>query len=96
MIYDMECDKCGGHTEIVCRLEEHMLQVKPGFRCICGGWISQIIGQPTVVFAREAFPKGDPRWEHATDEPVHIRDEVHLKDICQQNGNVSRYLEDKA
>jgi hypothetical protein len=48
------------------------------------------------VFAREAFPKNDPRWEHATDDGIPIRDEVHLKDVCQQNGNISRYLEDKA
>jgi predicted nucleic acid-binding Zn ribbon protein len=65
MIYQMECKNCGEQTEIVCRLEEHSFQVKPGYQCVCGGWVSQIIGVPKVVFAREAFPKNDPRWEHA-------------------------------
>jgi predicted nucleic acid-binding Zn ribbon protein len=97
MIYLMECESCGMQSEILCRLEEHTLRVKPGYSCTnCGAHVRQIIGTPKVVFAREGFPKGDPGWEHATDEPTFIRDAVHLKDVMQQNGSISRYLEDKA
>lgn len=96
MIYVMECNKCEQRTEIVCRLVEHAVKIKPGYQCVCGGYVRQVITPPTEAFAREAFPKGDPRWEHATDEPIHIRDHIHLRDICQENGNISRYLEDRA
>lgn len=96
MIYDMECGDCGHRGEIICSLADHESVVKPGMQCTCGGKMTQIITPPSEVFLREPFPKGDPRWEHATNEPVHIRDHVHLRDICEANGNISRYLEDRA
>ena len=94
MIYVMECTGCKKQVEVECKLAEHKIVVKPGFDCACGGLYQQIIVNTGTVFVREGFPKGDPRWEHVSDEPMYIRDKSHLKDVCEQNGNVSRYLED--
>jgi len=94
MIYVMECNGCGAKSTIECRMSEHERLVKPGFDCRCGGRVVQIIERSGADFVRSAFPKGDPRWEHVSNEPVYVKDKKHLKDLCEENGNTSRYLED--
>jgi len=94
VIYEMQCDKCGAVDDVQATLAQHEVLVKPGIRCSCGGMFRQIFTAVRGVFAREGFPKGDPQWEHASPDPLYIRDKVHLRDVCQEHGNVSRYLED--
>lgn len=94
MIYEMECSDCKAYTTICCSIGRHETEVKPGLPCRCGGTMRQIFTQVKAVFAREGFPKNDPRWEHASNDGVPIRDKAHLRDVCQENGNISRYLED--
>jgi predicted nucleic acid-binding Zn ribbon protein len=94
VIYELRCDKCIRSIDIHCSVAQHAELVKPGIACACGGHMSQYFSPPKIVWAREGFPKKDPRWEHVSDEPMEIRDKAHLKDICEQNGSVSRYLED--
>lgn len=95
MIYEMECEYCKHTEDVVCTLAEHALLVKPGRKCSrCSATMYQIITSVRSVFAREGFPKNDPRWEHLTDEPVQVRDKAHLRDLCEETGSRSRYLED--
>jgi predicted nucleic acid-binding Zn ribbon protein len=95
MIYEMECELCGYGADVECSLTEHNTLIKPGVVCpCCEGRMMQVLSPPKIVFAREGFPKGDPRWEHASDVPMYIRDRIHLKDVCEANGNISKYLED--
>lgn len=95
MIYDMECNSCACHSTVVCKISDHETVVKPGIPCRCGGTSFQIfLVPPRNTFMREPFPKGDPGWEHVTDEPTFIRDKGHLRGLCEENGSVSRYLED--
>lgn len=94
MIYVMECNSCDSRFDVECPLSDYNSVVKPGVSCICGGKYRHIIVPGGLRFAKEGFPKGDPGWEHVSDDPIFIRDKIHLKDICQQNGNISRFLED--
>lgn len=93
MRYDVKCEGCGDEIEVTCSLEEHEWRIKPGFKCACGALYKQVFNAPRSVFAREGFPKGDPRWEHVTPDPVYIRDKYHLRDLCQEQGAVSHFLE---
>lgn len=93
MIYEMECNSCEKRSEIVCSLAEHETLVRPGLPCSCGGRYMQVFSSGNYVFGREPFPKNDPRWEHATDFGTPISCKSQLKDICEQNGNYSQYLE---
>lgn len=92
MIYQMECDRCGKNTEMHCHLVEHETLIKPGWPCQCGGRVRQVLVNSGIAFAREAFPKGE--WEHVADDPVFIRDKAHLKDVCEEHGNISKFVED--
>jgi len=94
MIYPMRCNRCGAEMDYNCPIKDHGALVKPGISCFCGGKYKQVITGGRTILVRSPFPKGDPRWEHATPDPVYVKDKEHLKDLCEEHGNISRYLED--
>jgi hypothetical protein len=93
MIYEFRCQgKCGRLSTVGIKLEEYDI-VKRSIKC-CGKPMEREFSPPTIVFARESFPKGTEITEHCMDEPVYCKDKKQLEDICAESNSVSRYLED--
>lgn len=93
MRYEFICTKCSKTVEIGSTMKDYDWN-KAHMRCCQQQMEPVIYGGLGVAFMREGFPKGYEITEHCTDEPVYCRDKSHLKDLCEQSGTVSRYLED--
>ena len=93
MIYDFRCQgKCKRLTTVSVQLHQYE-ELKRSIKC-CGIPMEREFSPPTVVFAREGFPKGYEITEHCMDEPVYCKDKAQLKDICAETNTVSRFIED--
>lgn len=93
MIYEFRCQGPCKQLHIISVQLADYDELKRTAKC-CGLPMAREFSVPTVVFAREAFPKGMEITEHCMDEPVYCKDKEQLKDICAETNTVSRFIED--
>lgn len=93
MIYEVVCEECREHGEIRMPLRDHEKLRKGEFFCPCGGQLRQIITTGLMGFMRSPFEKG--YQEHVSPDGVNLRSERHLKDVCDENGLTSMWLENR-
>ena len=89
--YVFECIKCGERTERVAKIAELDRLKQSMYHCEC--LMRTVIQAGRGFFSRSPFDKNDI-WEHAAPDPMRFKDAAHLKDHCEENGLISRYLED--
>lgn len=93
MNYEFRCAVgCSRYTFISCKMSEYD-RVKAQQVC-CGQQMEPVIYGGQIAFLRDPFPKGYAITEHCCEEPVFCKDKAQLKDLTQENGMISRYLED--
>ena len=93
MIYEVQCEVCGTHGDMRGTLADHKKLVSGKLECDCGGRLKQIFTTGPTSFMRSPFVKG--YQEHVSPEGVNLRSERHLKDVCDENGLTSMWLENR-
>lgn len=92
-MYEFVCKDCRKITYLSCSIKEYD-RLKPQQIC-CKEQMEPVITGGRSVFLRDSFPKGTAIVEHAVEgDPPFCRDKAQLKDICAENGTVSRFVED--
>ena len=92
MIYELECNKCNDIIELDASIKDHESLIKPGIEHgLCGGRYFQIFTKVDRPAIREPFPKG--LNENMAPNPVFIRDKIHARDIGQEWGTGSKWVD---
>ena len=91
MIYKTKCLDCGIIRDIKLPIQEYDKLKAGHYNCVCGGEVRQIITLPKVVISRSPFPSG--LNENSFPDPVNVKDSKHCKDLCDEHGLTSGYLE---
>jgi hypothetical protein len=89
--YVFECKECKERQTKVAKMAE--LDTLKSTMYHCNQLMGTVIQVGLRFFARSPFNSNE-LWEHASDDPMSFSDKGHLKEHCEENGLISRYLED--